>query len=210
MLKSTDNGIWLFCDAWNDVDGPALNGNGAGSDGQRIWRAKAEPQWRAVWWYGAFREVKQKQNSLLWLEVLLRMECLDQVGVSRGRQAGLAHPKKLFWSSRRLRTNLWRNSLLHPQLRTNEQGEVSFSFTMPESLTRWNFRGLLSYQRYADGHTGRWSHYKQRNLCWLPNLPRFVRAGDETSVAASISTWPESRRPVKWWAWFSLIRWRKR
>lgn len=40
-----------------------------------------------------------------------------------------------------LRTNLAETAFFYPQLRTNEQGEVSFSFTMPESLTRWNFRG---------------------------------------------------------------------
>ena len=40
-----------------------------------------------------------------------------------------------------LRTNLAETAFFYPQLRTNEQGEISFSFTMPESLTRWNFRG---------------------------------------------------------------------
>ena len=39
-----------------------------------------------------------------------------------------------------LRTNLAETAFFYPQLRTNEQGEISFSFTMPESLTRWNFR----------------------------------------------------------------------
>ena len=40
-----------------------------------------------------------------------------------------------------LRTNFAETAFFYPQLRTNEQGEISFSFTMPQSLTRWNFRG---------------------------------------------------------------------
>ena len=35
-----------------------------------------------------------------------------------------------------LRTNFAETAFFYPQLRTNEQGEISFSFTMPQSLTR--------------------------------------------------------------------------
>ena len=61
-----------------------------------------------------------------------------------------------------LRTNLAETAFFYPQLRTNEQGEISFSFTMPESLTRWNFRGY--------SHTKGWEHWtvklpRVRNLC---------------------------------------------
>lgn len=54
-----------------------------------------------------------------------------------------------------LRTNLAETAFFYPQLRTNEQGEISFSFTMPESLTRWNFRGYSHIERDADGNIGR-------------------------------------------------------
>ena len=85
-----------------------------------------------------------------------------------------------------IRTNLAETAFFYPQLRTNEQGEVSFSFTMPESLTRWNFRGYSHTKNMMlgtlDGET-----VTSKEFMLVPNLPRFVRVGDQTSVAASIS-----------------------
>ena len=40
-----------------------------------------------------------------------------------------------------LRTNFAETAFFYPQLHTNEQGEVVIAFTIPESLTRWNFVG---------------------------------------------------------------------
>lgn len=85
-----------------------------------------------------------------------------------------------------LRTNLAETAFFYPQLRTNEQGEVVFSFTMPESLTRWNFRGYSHTKNMwlgtLDGET-----VTSKEFMLTPNLPRFVRVGDKTSIAASIS-----------------------
>ena len=85
-----------------------------------------------------------------------------------------------------LRTDLAETAFFYPQLRTNEQGEVVFSFTMPESLTRWNFRGYSHtknmYLGTLDGET-----VTSKEFMLMPNLPRFVRVGDKTSIAASIS-----------------------
>ena len=85
-----------------------------------------------------------------------------------------------------LRTNLAETAFFYPQLRTNEQGEVSFSFTMPESLTRWNFRGYSHTKGMLMG-TLDGEATTSKEFMLTPNLPRFVRVGDKTSVAASIS-----------------------
>lgn len=85
-----------------------------------------------------------------------------------------------------LRTNFAETAFFYPQLRTNAQGEVSFSFTMPQSLTRWNFlgyahtKGMLTGMLDAEATTS-------KEFMLTPNLPRFVRVGDKTSVAASIA-----------------------
>lgn len=85
-----------------------------------------------------------------------------------------------------LRTNLAETAFFYPQLRTNEQGEVSFSFTMPESLTRWNFRGYSHTKGMLMG-TLDGEATTSKEFMLTPNLPRFVRVGDKTSIAASIS-----------------------
>lgn len=73
-----------------------------------------------------------------------------------------------------LRTNLAETAFFYPQLRTNEQGEVSFSFTMPESLTRWNFRGYAHTKGMLMG-TLDGEAITSKEFMLTPNLPRFVR-----------------------------------
>lgn len=85
-----------------------------------------------------------------------------------------------------LRTNLAETAFFYPQLRTNDQGEISFSFTMPESLTRWNFRGYSHTKGMLMG-TLDGEATTSKEFMLTPNLPRFVRVGDKTSIAASIS-----------------------
>lgn len=85
-----------------------------------------------------------------------------------------------------LRTNFAETAFFYPQLRTNEQGEVAFSFTMPQSLTRWNFRG---YSHTKDMMTGMLdaSVVTAKEFMLTPNMPRFVRVGDKTQIAGSIA-----------------------
>ena len=69
-----------------------------------------------------------------------------------------------------LRTNLAETAFFYPQLRTNEQGEVSFSFTMPESLTRWNFRGYAHTKGMLMG-TLDGEAITSKEFMLTPNLP---------------------------------------
>lgn len=85
-----------------------------------------------------------------------------------------------------LRTNFAETAFFYPQLRTNEQGEVSFSFTMPQSLTRWNFRGYAHTKGMMTGMIDA-TAVTSKDFMLTPNLPRFVRVGDKTSVAASVA-----------------------
>jgi len=85
-----------------------------------------------------------------------------------------------------LRTNFAETAFFYPQLRTNEQGEVSFSFTMPQSLTRWNFRGYAHTKGMLTGMLNA-STVTVKEFMLSPNMPRFVRVGDKTSIAATIT-----------------------
>ena len=91
-----------------------------------------------------------------------------------------------------LRTNFAETAFFYPQLRTNEQGELVFSFTAPESLTRWNFRG---YSHTKDMLTGllEATATTSKEFMLTPNLPRFVRVGDETCIAATITNLTQAK-----------------
>ena len=85
-----------------------------------------------------------------------------------------------------LRTNLAETAFFYPFLRTNEAGEVVLSFTMPQSLTSWNFRG---YSHNKEMFTGRLdaTAVTAKDFMLSPYMPRFVRVGDETTIAATIA-----------------------
>ncbi|MDR1879807.1 MAG: alpha-2-macroglobulin [Tannerellaceae bacterium] len=84
-----------------------------------------------------------------------------------------------------LRVNFAETAFFYPQLRTDPDGEITVSFTIPESLTRWNF---LGYGHTKGMMTGTLSGeaVTVKEFMLVPNLPRFVRTGDRTTVAASV------------------------
>lgn len=89
-----------------------------------------------------------------------------------------------------LRTNFAETAFFYPQLRTNERGEVVVAFTLPQSLTRWNFRG---YTHTKDMQTGllEASVVSAKEFILRPNLPRFFRMGDQAQVATTVSNLTE-------------------
>lgn len=84
-----------------------------------------------------------------------------------------------------IRENFAETAFFYPQLRTNEKGEVSISFVLPESLTRWKFMGLahtwnVDYGKIEATATA------SKEFMLQPNMPRFVRVGDKANIAASL------------------------
>ncbi|WP_285827587.1 alpha-2-macroglobulin family protein, partial [Bacteroides acidifaciens] len=110
----------------------------------------------------------------------------EMIPVEAGKADTFSEEETLPEAPADLRTNLAETAFFYPQLRTNEQGEISFSFTMPESLTRWNFRGYSHTKGMLTG-TLDGEATTSKEFMLTPNLPRFVRVGDKTSIAASIS-----------------------
>lgn len=64
-----------------------------------------------------------------------------------------------------IRENFAETAFFYPQLRTNETGEVSISFVLPESLTRWKFMGLAHTQNVDYGKI-ELPLLPARNLCF--------------------------------------------
>ena len=114
---------------------------------------------------------------------------MDYDVVSVGMEAGGA---ELPEADASLRTNFAETAFFYPQLRTNEQGEVVISFTIPESLTRWSFVG---YAHTKDMQTGTLKETvtTAKDFMLRPNMPRFLRVGDKTQIAASIQNLSEEQ-----------------
>lgn len=89
-------------------------------------------------------------------------------------------------SAPQIRQNFNETAFFFPQLRTNEKGETLISFTVPESNTTWRFRALAHDKNTRIGSLEEFV-ITQKELMVTPNMPRFVRQGDKTSISAKIS-----------------------
>lgn len=101
-----------------------------------------------------------------------------------------------------LRENFTETAFFQPYLRTDAEGRVKISFTLPDNLTRWRFRAL-AHTKQMDIGTLEDFVTTQREFMVQPNLPRFVRMGDKTTINATISNLSE--KDIKGTARMELI-----
>ncbi len=86
----------------------------------------------------------------------------------------------------KIRKNLQENAFFFPQLQTDAEGNVSFRFTTPEALTKWNLQ-LLAHTKTLESGYSTLQTVTQKELMVIPNAPRFLREGDEIVVSAKIA-----------------------
>lgn len=84
-----------------------------------------------------------------------------------------------------LRENFAETAFFYPDLRTDSTGTVRLVFTVPDALTQWNFRGF-AHTRNMDYGLVQAEARTEKPFMIQPNLPRFLRKGDEASLAASL------------------------
>ena len=89
-------------------------------------------------------------------------------------------------STIKARTNLNETVFFFPHIQTDENGTTELTFTMNEALTRWRF---LAFAHTQDLKKGSFMEtvVTQKDLMIFPNMPRFLRAGDEIELVAKIS-----------------------
>ena len=85
-----------------------------------------------------------------------------------------------------VRRNFNETAFFFPQLATDEDGNVTFSFKMPDALTRWRFNALAHTKDVKSGGATQ-EVITQKDLMVVPNAPRFFREGDEMMFTAKIS-----------------------
>ncbi|GHS99391.1 hypothetical protein FACS189421_09760 [Bacteroidia bacterium] len=89
-----------------------------------------------------------------------------------------------------IRQNFNETAFFYPQLKTNAAGETLISFTVPESNTTWKFTGLAHTQDLKSGQIVK-TAVSQKKLMVTPNIPRFMREGDQTTLLSNISNLSE-------------------
>lgn len=85
-----------------------------------------------------------------------------------------------------IRSNFDETAFFYPQLRTDKDGMVTLSFTLPESLTRWKFQAL-AHTKSMDVGILEDEIVAQKDFMIAPYMPRFLRVGDHTVIASTIT-----------------------
>ena len=84
-----------------------------------------------------------------------------------------------------LRENLQETAFCYPTLTTATDGTVTMKFTLPESLTTWRFMGIANTSDMLYGSISG-EAIAQKDIMIQPNMPRFIRMGDEARISARI------------------------
>ena len=84
-----------------------------------------------------------------------------------------------------IRENLNETAFFYPQLTTDAEGKITLKFTLPESLTTWRFMGLAHTKDMCYGRLDGEAVAK-KDVMIQPNMPRFVREGDQATITARI------------------------
>ena len=92
-----------------------------------------------------------------------------------------------------LRTNFAETAFFYPALRTNDKGEVSIGFQLPESLTKWHFNALA---HTADMKHGKLQADVVARKPWMVQgaLPRFVREGDKALLPVTVRNLTDQKK----------------
>ncbi|MDL2290306.1 hypothetical protein LJB95_02760, partial [Paludibacteraceae bacterium OttesenSCG-928-F17] len=95
-----------------------------------------------------------------------------------------------------IRTNFNETAFFYPQLKTDANGNIKFSFKAPESLTRWNVKMLAHTPDLYFGQSEA-QVVTQKDLMVQLNMPRFVRNSDKLTLVANVINMSENTLTAK-------------
>lgn len=84
-----------------------------------------------------------------------------------------------------IRENFNETAFFFPALIADDKGQVSLKFTLPESVTTWQFMGLAHDEEMRHGLLMD-ETVAQKKVMIQPNMPRFVRKGDQLTISARV------------------------
>ena|GEM_PF-3140335 len=86
----------------------------------------------------------------------------------------------------KIRKNLKETAFFKPFVYPNKAQLYEINYEVPESLTEWKFQAL-THNKKAQASYLQVSLFTQKDVTISPNLPRFLREGDEITLRARIS-----------------------
>ena len=84
-----------------------------------------------------------------------------------------------------LRENFNETAFFFPQLRTNKDGSATFSFTMPDALTRWRLM-LMAYTKDRKTGQNEYTFTSSKPVMIMADMPRYMYDNDELWFVANV------------------------
>ena len=84
-----------------------------------------------------------------------------------------------------LRENFNETAFFFPQLRTNKDGSATFSFTMPDALTRWRLM-LLAFTKDRKTGSKDYTFTSSKPVMIMADMPRYMYDNDELWFVANV------------------------
>jgi len=84
-----------------------------------------------------------------------------------------------------IRSNFNETAFFYPNLKTDENGNATFSFTMPDALTRWKLR-VLAYSKDLKVGTLEKTFVTQKPVMIMADMPRFCYDEDTLWLVANV------------------------
>ncbi len=131
-------------------------------------------------------------EEILSSKVLENKEAIALYGIE-GKNGAIVVTTKgsINLESVQVRKNLQETAFFFPQLKTDEEGNVSFHFTNSEALTKWKLQPLAHTKDLKSALLVK-ETLTQKELMVLPNFPRFLRVNDTIQISAKIASLTEN------------------
>ncbi|HET7000637.1 MAG TPA: alpha-2-macroglobulin family protein, partial [Puia sp.] len=91
-----------------------------------------------------------------------------------------------------IRKNFNETVFFKPDLKTDAQGNVTVTFTMPDALTKWKWMLLANTKDLSFGYSEKFV-LTQKELMVQTNMPRFFRAGDTMMLPVKLANLSSQR-----------------
>lgn len=95
-----------------------------------------------------------------------------------------------------VRSDFADTAMFLPAVMTDEKGNATMSFTLPESVTTWRFMALAHDETMRNA-TLTAEAVAQKELMVQPNMPRFLRSGDNATVQTMVANLSDKAADVK-------------
>ena len=129
--------------------------------------------------FSIFSQIKMNDYPVQWKKV----ESFKKKGLTKSGIGKSLGAKKI--EEVKVRKNFNETAFFFPQLKIDAEGNVEFSFTIPEALTQWKLLTLAHTKDAASGYTEK-IVVTQKPLMVQPNAPRFIREGDKMEFSAKV------------------------